>query len=526
MLLNKYEIERLLKLPKDLIIDPQSMGRSLSVTFAPFVSQNDEIIDFVQKLRDTLIADSVHFVDYEDSFISVSYVKMLLRIVKIIMNNVLYVWSYFFNSKSEVHYIPWKVLSNSFIRKRIKKGINIVVVDPLFEDRLQIDKTESFTKNSIVTILPWPSNLAEDSEFDQHFDTAMNIFATYMTHIVILVKKDRFLIYNFNASHPIYTISEITTAVTQDLIPKLYAPIEPMKLSELVRENDFDVQDQKYKIHIGDLVRGAKKLSLASMYPPGKSVSSLPFRNKYYTWIGSLHLDHRNGMSYGFIAKQLPIKLSPVYIVEHSATANQKDLLCIAVGKEKYYLHIPDVEILTQRSGSNKTNVSPVDDLIIIGIKNGNFYYRVPIGANPKAVVRLSFDTKVILAHAIGNAAIASILRYCFGHQNTYARHAEDKGFAIIHWHGYLNDEKIPKNIYSYGGKNPHVSCSSPQSAFYAIEGKLSLLETLLDNGGNISGDVHIEPHHGSNVTYSSVEDFADFILSDSNITQLGNKYI
>lgn len=526
MFYNKKIIEKLLKLPENLVIDPSDMGKSLQITFAPGKSNNNEINDFVDSLKLVLLKNGVRVVDYDKSFTTISYYKICSRIIKIILNNILHFLFLLLNKERDSHYIPSAVIKNSLIRRRIKKGINVVVVDPKPSDHFQIDRTESFTQNSVVTVLPWPSNLSEDSRFEEHFNLAMNTFAQYMTHIVILVKNHKFLIYNFNASHPMYNISDINDAVAQDLIPKLYAPIQPIKLHELVRYDDFNLHDPKYKIHIEDLVSGAKKLAYASIYPPGKSVTSLPFRNLYYKWIGSLHLDHRNGMSYGFIAKQLPVKLSAVNTAGLSSIINHKDVLCIAIDKEKYYLHIPDVEILTQRSGSNKTSVSPVDDLVVIGVKNGEFYYKVPVGANPKVIVRLSFDTKVILAHAIGNAIVASILKHRFGNQNTYAKNAEEKGFAIVHWHGYLNGSKIPKNIFSYGKKNPHVSCSSPQSAFYAIEGKISLLEILLRNGGRISGDVHIEPHHGSNITYSSVEDFAEFILGDSDMTQLGNKYI
>ena len=69
------------------------------------------------------------------------------------------------------------------------------------------------------------------------------------------------------------------------------------------------------------------------MYPKKRLVAELNFRNKFYKLIGKKYLDNRNGMSYGFVARQLPTDLS----------------------KE-----IPDVWVLTSKSGSDKSKLDRI----------------------------------------------------------------------------------------------------------------------------------------------------------------------
>ena len=137
---------------------------------------------------------------------------------------------------------------------------------------------------------------------------------------------------------------------------------------------------------------------------------------------------------------------------------------------------------------------------------------------------RPSFDTKVILAHAVGNAIVASILAYK-NKENEFSRVVRKNGVGICHWHGYFDPKRMPKGIRAYGQKNPHVACSSPQSALYALGGKLS--HFIEQNGTNFYlGDVHIEPHHGINISYSSIESLAQFLLDNPEASVLGNKYL
>jgi hypothetical protein len=57
------------------------------------------------------------------------------------------------------------------------------------------------------------------------------------------------------------------------------------------------------------------------------------------------------------------------------------------------------------------------------------------------------------------------------------------------------------------------VSCSTHQSSFYALEGKLGILSGDREVLRQYRGDVHIEPHHGINVTWPTLAGLARELL-------------
>jgi hypothetical protein len=100
-------------------------------------------------------------------------------------------------------------------------------------------------------------------------------------------------------------------------------------------------------------------------------------------------------------------------------------------------------------------------------------------------------------------------------------------GAAIAHWHGYIRSDLIPEGWPVYGNSNPHVACSTAQSAVYALDGKLNSFNRVMMKGKeNYKGDIHIEPHHGSNITFTSIHELAKFFLKNPNASVLGNKYL
>jgi len=64
-----------------------------------------------------------------------------------------------------------------------------------------------------------------------------------------------------------------------------------------------------------------------------------------------------------------------------------------------------------------------------------------------------------------------------------------------------------------YGAENPPVSCSTHQAALFALTGKLDGLRKALSAGMEVRGDLHIEPHHGVNMTGESLTELARWAL-------------
>lgn len=544
-MLSRDAFELILGIKEKTELTLEEMANNLNVTFFPNGNKklSKNVVSFSRELEEVLNEIGVNIVPFDDSLIKVSFSQIFKKFFKIVLNNLNYIIKK--NTKNKVSniYIDWSVIKNLLKRDCIKPGISIITLGEGADYELPIDITASFTKNLIVTILDKPAHIKDDSDFHEHFDTALDLFAKHMTNIVIAVDNNSWLLYNFNASHPTYKRgNDFKKNVLDSLISKIAAPMQPQKLSDFnILKRHFDVETDFYKDFIDDMVESGKLLEKIGLYPKGKKIDLLPFRNNFYKWIGKIHLDDRNGMSYGFLAWQLPTvlsKLSPISsldtkykdkIVEKDYFYDNSGNLFIVIHlpqKGDFYMKVPEVWVLTQRSGCDKTNFVPQEDLLKMGLLSGRMYLEMPTNAIISKNYKPSFDTKVILAHSVGNAIVASIQAFLSPNASFY-KQVRDNGVALSHWHGYLDPEKIPNGWYVHGHLNPHVACSTPQSAIYAISGKLNAYMSSIDKKNvEFLGDVHIEPHHGTNINFISLQSLAKFLYTDIKIVSLGNKYL
>jgi len=534
--------QKLLDIKEKVQISQNEMADKLNITFFPYDEKavGENILNFKRKLEESFLRLNVNVIPYKDSLHRIRLSKVLMRVIKILLNNFLFVVESIYKTPERI-FVNWGVLVNTFKRTRIKKGISVVALGENTSWNLPMDTTSSFTESSVITILDLPSNIKDDSSFYEHFDTAMGLFAYHMTNIVIAVKEDKWILYNFNASHPTYPIEDnIDKYVLKGLIPKIVAPIRPVKFDEFTVKNEvFDPMDEHHKYAVKDMLESGNLLEKSGLYPQGKKIDSLPFRNGYYRWIGKIHLDNRNGMSYGFLARQLPTVLSSLIPLEQAkgqfgeAIQPDKDYfeyekslyLIIDLPTGTFAMKVPEVWVLSQRSGCNKTKMDPERDLIKLGLVSGKLYLQSSKKVKLNQNYKTSFDTKLILANALGNTIIASILKH-FQKDSEFAKLVESNGLAICHWHGYINEKSLPKNFLVHGNQNPNVSCSSPQSAIYALDGKLRAFIESMGGGNDFAGDIHVEPHHGTNIIFPSLQQFGEYIVNNPDTSTLGNKYL
>jgi len=543
-MISQEAIQTILGIKEKVHIEPSEMADKLNITFYPFDPEkaSAEVQVFQKKIEDTFTELKVNIVPYEKSLERVSISWRIIRINKIFLNNFLYSIAKLFRKETLYNFIPWSSIRNTLQNKRIKRGISVVVTGECDADNLPMLKTSSFRESSIITILDFPKNINANSSFQDHFDTALSLFAYNMTNIVIAVNKEKWMVYNFNASHPIYPLDKnFKENVLHALIPKIVAPIRPHRFKDFkISKETFDLYDSFHKDAVEDIVASGSLLEKTGLYPKGKKIDDLPFQSNFFKWIGKIHLDNRNGMSYGFLAHQLPLKLSPVFDLQ-KVKEDFKDVynpekdyfikdgeiyLVIKISSGEVCIKVPPVWVLTQRSGSDKLNIKPKKDLIKLGLINGEMYLQKPEGSILDNDFKPSFDTKVILAHAIGNALVASIIKNSSELNPLFAKKLETEGLALCHWHGYFHPEKIPENIHYYGLENPHVSCSTSQSAIYALQGKITSFTKSLEKNKDFYGDIHVEPHHGSNITFFSIKELAKFFNDNPLATTLGNKYL
>ncbi len=438
--------------------DEREMARKLTLTVFPCIGGSQTVKSFAEQLMSTLIGFGVQFLPFEQALSGTN-------------------------------------------KKRLKKHVSVLAIGPQSPEHLPINYISSLSDNSIIQILDFPEGISKTSSFGVHFETAIRLFARHLVNIVIGVDEQKWILYNFNASHPVYDRAEgFAKAVLHSLVPKVFAPISPLQLSEFeILDEKFDPLSDRYLPFTMDIVEAGRLFAHTGLFPKGKSFDELEYASAYHRRIVKAHLDNRNGMSYGFLARQLP-----------SLKGEGQEVQVLG-----QTIHLPMVWVITQRSGSDKTRFDPYRDLVKIGIERGKLYLQAAIGADLEQDYRPSFDTMVILAHAIGNHIVASLLP----RTSPFATAYFSAGMGLAHWHGYFRPDLIPPGYVVYGQNNPNVACSSPQSAFFALKGKLESFRP------DFCGDIHVEPQHGVNVTTATLTALGRYLIENPQASALGNLY-
>jgi len=543
-MISSRAINKILGITDGIPVVASDMTCHLNISFYPNqVNISENIRVFTENLKTSLLRLGANVIPYEAIWDSVPLMKRMRRFIKYTINNIICVYRWQVYGSDLGSYLQFKTILKLCGPKKIKKGIAIVCPGEQMVEELPMQYISSFKTNSIITILDLPKNINISSTFQEHFDTAMSLFAYHMTNIALAVDSEKWLIYNFNASHPIYYFDDnkFDDHILRSLIPKIVAPICPHKIDDFkVSDSLYDPNDSVHRKIVMDMKAGAMSFAGTNLYPKGKMIDGLPFRHNFHRIIGKLHLDNRNGMSFGFFSHQLPTYFSPAiklskFKINHSGAFAKDDYYCDKAGNihilfeiksVKLVIMVPEIWVITLRSGSDKTHFNQNDDLIKIGLKNGDMMLMFSKKNEILKNYKPSFDTKIILAHAVGNAIVASIASY-FDSHNKYASSLRHNGMTITHWHGYFKENLVPQGLYMYGSDNPHVSCSSPQAAIYALDGKLRNFADIIAKSDKFDcmGDVHIEPHHGINVNYPSLVKLAQYIMNNPESTELGDKY-
>ncbi len=535
--------KKILGISEDVDITIDQMQKKIIIAFYPHKDKaSKNVLRFESDFKSSLNDLNIQTLPFDDIWENVGVLKRIKRFSKYIINNIVCFIKTVLNINRSDVILPLSTIIKLAGKKKIKKNISIVCIGEQNPDDLVMQYISNFKTNSIITILDMPSSIDENTDFSDHFNQSMKLFAYHMTNIVICVNDKNWLIYNFNASHPIYSYPDkkLSEHIRNSLIPKLAAPISPHRLADfIIDEAEFDYKQTDISSAVIDMIEGSKMFSNTGLYPAGKSIDELPFRRAFHKHIGKLHLDNRNGMSFGYFAYQLPSKLEDIITLkefrkifpsafdhnDYYVSDKGKIYVSLSVNNEQLVMPIPDAWVISLKSGSDKTNINPQKDLIKMGLINGKLMMQWPKNTKIDNTYKPSFDTKVILAHCVGNIMIAQVFKY-FNKSGDFVNQVKEIGYSINHWHGYFNPELLMKNVYVYGSNNPHVSCSSPQSAIYALEGKLTCILGNIDIMSSYHGDIHVEPHHGINVSFYSLVELAKYIQNNPESTKLGNKYL
>jgi hypothetical protein len=465
-------------------LTPRDMASSLRVTFFPGDCKSQKLADFLQRFRLSLLAAGVEVLSYDQAL-------------------------------AEGH------------DDRIGEGIVLIAAGEGEPGNLAIDHVSSLSKNTVLGILHGALPGAGQSSLQTRVNALVGALVWHMVHTVIYVDDSTWTVCNMNGAINTFSLNNLEERVLDTLIPKLAAPVVPPQRGEYeVRDNAFDTTAPTYKLPVEGLLTGAHIWGKTGLLASHTKLSDLAFRNNKYRRIASAFLNWRTGMSYGFLAHQLPTATYPAIDLDEAGAAlraitwTDKDFYdvdnhtCVAVKlrDKRFLVSIPEVSVLCTRSGCEKTRPDPARDLVKLTLRQGRIIVGMPNGLGEEVDCQPSFDTISILANAVGNAIVGSILAKINPHSRFRAA-LNHSGMALAHWHGYLLSSELPPGYYFHGQMNPPVCCSTPQAAIFALAGKLTALQQSIQDGVEYLGDFHEEPSHGTNATGRSLMDLVQLVV-------------
>jgi len=495
---------KIVGLDDDLIIKHSEMGKQLSVTFFPYEGTvSEHTRRFYLKLKDAFICNGVTIVPFENALMRLN-------------------------------------------RKKIKKGIHLIVLGEQEVNNMPAEYLISYN-SLILNIVDDEQYMAENymqKSFERQAAYGQALLAWNFVNFVVGVGKGYWISYGATGLNDVYEMNyevDFEQEILKTIISKMYAPISPTPLSEFkIIKRNFKGNELELKPFLDDLVKGSKLLSDTGLMNYRFSIEDIKFKKEAYKKIYKIMLDNRTGVHFGYISRQLPVKLSKVYKL--SDIQRERDIhffddkdytyykkkiyIKLKVNHEEICLKVPDVETLTSISGSDKVNLE-YKDIVKMGLKSGEMTLQFASDVDPiKNKVRASFDTKVILSNAVATAIYASILKYV-NPEAAFPKMVETNGLALTHWHGYVDPELIPKGWEIYGGEFPVFMCSAQQAAVYGFIGKGRALMKHIrkQQEYELRGDVHVEPDHGVNVTWESVTGIAEFLLANRKAAQIGTEF-
>jgi hypothetical protein len=464
-------VDAILGIPSPVPVKLEAFAQSLTVTFLPGGSVSERVRVFSDRLRETLLSCGVRILPYADALIDPAGDKL-------------------------------------------REGIVMIAPGELQNGNLPVDHVTNLRRATAVGIVDGPCPAHVERFSQDRLNSVVKMLAWNIVQVVMYVDDDSWTVCTMNGAIIRCSYDTFAQDVFQVLIPKIAAPVVPPHASDFdVREGGLDLYDPRYRAYVQDFQESGTLWADTGLMLFHTSLESLEFRNRYYKRLAAAYLDHRSGMSYGFLARQLATppaevltmaeavkRFGPASAEGGSIAADDTLWVKLQLPGTSFWVNMPDVWILMTRSGCDKSNIDPHRDLVMLGLSRGRIIFVTPRGVSPGLDCKPSYDTLTILSHAAANALIAGMQRVLTPSAR-FASALASSGMALAHWHGYLHRATLPPGYILHGEENPPVSCSTFQAAIYALRGKVNAFARATETGHEFAGDAHIEPHHGVNVT-------------------------
>jgi len=478
---------------------PSEMAKKVRVTFRPLPKDfgNQVIIRFREKLEQKLRENGVQLIPWDEAAeVPPGIISKILRTrkVKSSIHAVVDVKREYSLTRSILSALAEKIYVRT--RKPERSVMEILKISGWADDFTARYVQDPFN-TQIITLMPLEPEFADGATtYDRKIALGLKNLITTMSEIVMGIAPDSFSLVNMNLSDSIYRNEELDEFVLKSLIPKIYAPIKPPVLNRF-KKGEYEPSHSVFAKQLADLGRLVEPTSL---FPQGSKFSEKITRLSHRDVVEKI-LEGRTGVSYGFIAiAEAPIYEGPVTVTKEEWESFQvvdsvKDdnvrenpqgrwYVRTTIRGREIYQQVPDIWIVTSRSGSNKTNLDPDTDVVRIGLIKGKLNLETPRGVDlHRRDIRPSFDTYVILAQAMAAAL--------------YMPELIKNGLPILHFHGYPDPSWFGQSEYFAGARNPSLPCGTVEAALLNYS---AIYEVADRNGESIKMLCLVEADHGVNI--------------------------
>jgi hypothetical protein len=498
------------------VINPQFMAENLKVTFRPLPDyyDNQVIVRFRQQLIFYLQKHGVKVIPWKEA---TTELKHTIKIPVINWHKSLKMQSV----RADIDAVIDVERPNSWLRK-----LGIFVAETWYKlsytwlkekqkmSVVQIAKLSSWAEDHAAKYVEDPTNTQViiltdiDDEFvnpltpyPEKIRIGINTLVKTFSEIVIGVSHEKFSILNMNLSDSNFAPNEVENFALKSLIPKVFVPITPLLISRF----EIGEYNPHLSTYAGKLIKLGQDLASTGLFPAGFKLDEV-VKRKSHRDIVNVIVNGRTGVSYGFVAYAEP----PHYVGKPEITIDEWDNLLPVAGFSSYELRqneqgrryiklninaenrfkqIPDIWLVSSRSGANKTDLSIDTDILRIGLQD-KLHLQLPLGSNSqKADIKPSYDIYVMLAISLAAAL--------------YTPELIANGAPIVHFHGYPDVDWFQEKEYCVGMNNPSVPCGTYESGVFNFLG-------IADLGDQIISDVNlislVEPDHGTNFIANDLE--------------------
>jgi TubC N-terminal docking domain len=519
-------------------VDPKSMARKLTVSFRPVPpkQKTEALQQFSDELKDELQILGVKVIPWQEASKEYRYdfktpffgFKKTLkkRMIKSSINAVIdiekppSILTRIGVVLAELFYF----LYTHFLAKGQKLSVpGIAMLTGWAENHVAL-QLEDPTNTQVIMLTRFNPEFANSQlTYQQKIKIGLNTLVRTFSEIVIGVSETRLSILNMNLSDSIFPRSKLGDFILNSLIPKVFVPILPLSISRF----ECGQYDPKASPYAQRLVELSQSLSATDLFPSGSKLSQVIKRRSHRDLVDVI-VNGRTGVSYGFLAYAEP----PQYVGSLEITEAEWNCLQPVPGfsadevrgnnGDRWYIktsidakgdrfqQIPDIWIVSSRSGSSKTNLNLERDVVRMGLKKGLFF-QIPQGVDPERMdIKPSYDIYVMMAIALSAAL--------------HTPELIKAGFPIVHFHGYPSSEWFEPNEYCAGVKNPSVPCGTYESG---VLNYLGLQRVANQHGEPINLVSLIEPDHGTNVVAHSSDYLVDRLKNgcETGAIKLGGEH-